>query len=268
MNYKTIFKNAKLLLNLDDKAYREIDAISQSDMKHLIVSPAHYKAYKEARKEETDAMRLGTATHLAVFQPQHFHDEVVLAPRFDKRTKEGKAGWELFYSNLGNKIAIAQEDFERCIDMSDVVRNNPLFIKYTASGNPEASLTADTSFENIKVKGRLDWLNYKDGIILDLKTIGDVADIHNIKKTLYKGYAMQSLFYLSLMESYDPSKNYEFIFCFVEKEPPHGVRFIKINPSSLLNYSNILESTLRNFNECIKNNVFPAYDNIVEVIDI
>lgn len=268
MNYKTIFKNAKLLLNLEDKAYRDIPAISQSDMKYLTVSPAHYKAYKESVREETDAMRLGTATHLAVFQPQHFHEEVVQAPRFDKRTKEGKAGWELFQSNLGNKLPLSQEDYERCIDMSEAVRSNPLFIKHTASGNPEASLTADTSFENVKVKGRLDWLNIDNGIILDLKTIGDVADIYNIKKTLYKGYAMQCLFYLSLMESYDPSKTYEFIFCFVEKEAPYGVRFVKINPASLLNYANLLESTLKNLSKCIDTNVFPAYDNVVEVIDI
>jgi PDDEXK-like domain of unknown function (DUF3799) len=268
MNYKTIFKDAKLLLNLDDKSYRAIDAISQSDMKHLIVSPAHYKAYKEAPREETDAMRLGTATHLAVFQPQHFHEEVIQAPRFDKRTKEGKAGFELFQSNLGNKLPLSQEDYERCIDMAEAVRSNPLFIKYATDGNPEVSLTANTSFENVKVKGRLDWLDYKAGTILDLKTIGDVADVHAIKKTLYKGYAMQCLFYLSLMQSYDPSKNYEFVFCFVEKEPPYGVRFVKINPASLLNYANLLESTLRNLNDCIDKNVFPAYDNVVEVIDI
>jgi exodeoxyribonuclease VIII len=268
MNYKTIFQNAKLLLNLDDKEYRAIDAISQSDMKHLIVSPAHYKAYKEAPREETDAMRLGTATHLAVFQPQHFHEEVVLSPRFDKRTKEGKAGYEFFQSNLGNKLALSQEDYERCIDMAEAVRSNPLFIKHTADGNPEVSLTADTSLPNIKVKGRLDWLDYKGGVILDLKTIGDVADNHNIKKTMYKGYAMQCLFYLSLMESYDPSKTYEFIFCFVEKEPPYGVRFVKIHPASLLNYANLLEGTLRNLSKCIDNNVFPAYDNAVDIIDI
>jgi exodeoxyribonuclease VIII len=268
MNYKTIFKNAKLSLNLEDKEYRAIQAVSQSDMKHLIVSPAHYKAYKEGPREETDAMRLGTATHLAVFQPQHFHNEVVQSPRFDKRTKDGKAGWELFQSNLGNKLALPQEDYERCIDMSEAVRSNPLFIKYTASGNPEVSLVADTSFPNVKVKGRLDWVDIKSGTILDLKTIGDVADTYNIKKTLYKGYAMQCLFYLSLMESYDPSKNYEFMFCFVEKEAPYGVRFVKINPASLLNYANLLEATLKNLNQCIDNNVFPAYDNVVEVIDI
>lgn len=268
MNYKTIFKNAKLLLNLDDKAYRDIPAISQSDMKYLTLSPAHYKAYKEAPREETDAMRLGTATHLAVFQPQHFHEEVIQAPRFDKRTKEGKAGWELFQSNLGNKLPLSQEDYERCIDMAESVRTNPLFIKHATDGNPEVSLTADTDFDNIKVKGRLDWLDFKNGIILDLKTIGDVADIHNIKKTMYKGYAMQCLFYLSLMQSYDQSKDYRFIFCFVEKEPPYATRFVEILPSSLLEYANLLESTLRNLSKCIDSNVFPAYDNVVEIIDI
>ena len=268
MNYKTIFKNAQIFFNLEDKAYRDINAISQSDMKHLIISPAHYKTYKEQPREETDAMRLGTATHIAVFQPMHFHDEVVQAPRFDKRTKEGKAGWEAFQNSLGSKLSLPQEDFERCIDMSEVVRSNPLFIKYTASGSPEVSLTADTSFPNVKVKGRIDWLDTKSGVILDLKTIGDVADTHSIKRTLYNGYAMQCLFYLSLMEAYDQSKTYEFMFCFVEKEAPHGVRFIKINPTSLLNYYTLLESTLKNLDKCIDTNVFPAYDNVVDIIDI
>ena len=265
-----LFKNAVEILNMEDGLYRKIDAISQSAVKQLCKSPAHYQHYISEPKEETDAMLLGTATHLAVFQPQHFSNEVIMMPKFDRRTKEGKLGHEQFVADNGNKIALTQDQYAQCIGMAEAVRSSPSFLKYTAVGNPEVTITADTLYDNVKAKGRLDWVNHEERVIIDLKTTSETANIYGIKSAIRKGgYDIQALYYIYLMKALKPDFEYRFVFCFVEKEAPYGVRLVEIIPSDLLfNVLPKVNASLETLSECLTNNVWPSYKDGITYIDI
>jgi len=265
-----LFKNAVEHTNMEDSTYRQLEAVSQSAIKQMLKSPAHYQHYISTPSEETDAMVLGTATHLSVFQPQHFHEEVVMMPKFDRRTKEGKAGAEQFLLENGNKISLTPDHYEQCISMTEAVRNSPTFIKYTETGNPEVSIVADTAFDNVKAKGRLDWVNHEHRVILDLKTTSETANNYGIKKAIKKsGYDIQALYYIHLMKALHPDTEYRFVFCFVEKEAPHGVRFIEIIPSDLLfNCMPKVTDAFKSLSKCLTNNVWPSYADGITYIDI
>ncbi len=265
-----LFKNAIEHVNMEDSTYRQLGAVSQSAIKQMLKSPAHYQHYISTPSEETDAMVLGTATHLAVFQPQHFHNEVTMMPKFDRRTKEGKAGYEQFTLDNGNKICLAQDQYDQCISMAEAVRNTPTFIKYTAVGNPEVSIVADTMYDNVTAKGRLDWVNHEQHVILDLKTTSEIANNYGIKKAIKKsGYDVQALYYIHLMKALRPDTEYRFVFCFVEKEPPHGVRFVEIIPSDLLfSVMPKVSDAFKTLSKCLTDNVWPSYADGITYIDI
>ena len=265
---RAIFKNAVLQLNQEDTSYRQAEGISQSELKPMLVSPAHYKQAKEEPNEETDAMRLGTATHLAAFQLDHFHDEVVMAPKFDKRTKDGKAGWERFQHENAGKLCLGEDDYSKCIGMAEAVRSIPLFSTLMQYGSPEASIYADYDAVT-KVKGRVDWLNDTANFVIDLKTLGKEANEYNIKNVIKdRGYDFQAAYYMQLLNALYPDRVFRFIFVFVESAAPHGVRFVEITPLRLLDKVNDIETCLRQLAAAKASGVWAGYKSEIVTLDI
>ena len=79
---------------IGNEEYHKGPGLSSSDLKLLARSPLHYKTAKAFHPEETNAMRLGTAVHCAILEPDRIDVEYVLAPEgIDRRTKAGKAQW-------------------------------------------------------------------------------------------------------------------------------------------------------------------------------
>jgi hypothetical protein len=91
--------------------YDGIQALNQSGAKELLKSPAHYQAYLNRTREESKALRVGTAVHkLALEGLDAYNATHAIAPEVDKRTKEGKAAWaEFATANEGKAILTADE---------------------------------------------------------------------------------------------------------------------------------------------------------------
>ena len=91
--------------------YDGIQALNQSGAKELLKSPAHYQAYLARTREESKALRVGTAVHkLALEGLDAYNATHAIAPEVDKRTKEGKAEWaEFVTANEGKAILSADE---------------------------------------------------------------------------------------------------------------------------------------------------------------
>lgn len=270
MKLLNLFKNAEGISGLQDKSYRDLPAVSQTAVKHLINSPAHYKAYQEEPQEETDAMRLGTATHLAVFQPSLFNEQVVMSPKFDRRKTEDKIAAAKFQEANVGKILLTQDDYDRCLGMAEAVRGNPTFIELTKCGEPEYSVTAETAIEGIKVKGRMDWIDFKNRTILDLKSIGELASFRNINKTIHKrGYDIQNAMYNQLLTALIADSDFRFVFIFCESNKPHGVRFVEINKSSLwFETMPRLSQAFASLKQAYDSGNYHNYSNKISVIDI
>ena len=76
--------------------HADTSAISASGLKLFMRSPAHYYAtYLDPNRIErspTPAMRVGTATHCAILEPERFSAEYIALPEGLDRRKEGEAG--------------------------------------------------------------------------------------------------------------------------------------------------------------------------------
>ena len=82
------------LLSMPADHYHLHPAVGHSGLVRIMRSPAHYREYVAHPPEPTPAMQLGTAFHTALLEPDRFGQSFVVAPKFDRRTKDGKAAAE------------------------------------------------------------------------------------------------------------------------------------------------------------------------------
>lgn len=102
----------------------QITHLSFSRLKELSHSPLALHKYITGDKIETDAMRQGTLLDCLLFQPETFSERFFMVDKPDRRTKEGKAAWELALIEAGNRMLITREDHDEAQFINQCVRNN------------------------------------------------------------------------------------------------------------------------------------------------
>src|SRR5688500_10806493 len=70
-------------------------------------------------EEQTPAMRLGSVLDAMLLDEAYFAKRYTLAPKCDRRTKEGKATWADFCSTAGDRTVITLDEFEKAQAMCD-----------------------------------------------------------------------------------------------------------------------------------------------------
>ena len=76
-------------------------------------SPEYFRFAMDNPQPTTPAMKFGSAIHMNVLQPEEFHINYAVAPKFDKRTKQGKANHAEFVNSNGCIITILVESLPK-----------------------------------------------------------------------------------------------------------------------------------------------------------
>ena len=97
--------------------YRNNEAFSRSQLFKLSKSPAHFKYALENPEVETPALAFGTAFHSYVLEKDKFDNEYIVAPKLDRRTKEGKA--LAAQIEASGKIPISEDTFAQIQAMAE-----------------------------------------------------------------------------------------------------------------------------------------------------
>src|SRR5690606_28588177 len=92
-----------------EKYHAMHEYLSNSMLGHFIVSPAHRQADLRHPLTATPAMVFGSLTHTCVLAPQGLDRQYVVAPPFDRRTKDGKAAADAFETANDGRKSIDQE---------------------------------------------------------------------------------------------------------------------------------------------------------------
>lgn len=112
-----------------------ITHLSFSRLKELSHSPLALHRYITGDKIETDAMRQGTLLDCLLFEPQTFDSRFFMIEKPDRRTKEGKAAYEVAIMEAGNRMLITREDYDDAQFINQCVRNNSTVV-YNGLLNP------------------------------------------------------------------------------------------------------------------------------------
>lgn len=171
--------------------YRELDGINKSTLDLIDKSPAMVLWSKNCPedKEKNNAGVFGNAFHTLILEPDEFEDRYVVAPKVDKRTKAGKAEYELFKAESVGKILLEQKEMHQLKLMQGSVVAHPEARRLIDVAQTEVTFHCNRG--KYWTKSRHDGLIKSAGVSFDLKTLDignkDFADAwgHSVETRRY-----------------------------------------------------------------------------------
>lgn len=216
---------------MTDDDYFALDAVDQTSLKKMLVSPLAYSDYLTGEHGYSSALEFGKAAHSMVLGSG---PQAVAKPNL--RTKEGKALRDRLVEQYGadDIVWLSADDVEKVEAMRDMVGD--FFTKL--DGQPEVAMIATDPDTGLLIKGKADWLPSTpdpDGVlrIRDYKTTVKSPDEFERSCWQY-GYHIQAAFYMRLyrltMPEYKGPLGFEFVV--QEKNPPFDWRVWRFDEHS------------------------------------
>jgi hypothetical protein len=259
-----------LVHDLPNEAYHSIPAIGASGLKHLARSPAHYfgMALDPARPEAntTPAMRNGTLTHCALFEPDQLAARYVIKPLgLDGRTKDGKA-W------------IAQQTLE-VVDVEQMaaaqaqaaaVRRLPDVAALLMEGQPEVSAFWLDEETGEHCKCRPDWTSPAgDGVIIvDGKTCVDASPRGFQRAVVNFDYAASAAWYIDGYKEATGKRVYGYVFACVENTWPYTAAAYMLADDWIDAARARNRELLGLFAKCKATNIWPGYNDRIDLLEM
>ena len=242
-------------------------SVSKSGLDALERSPYHYWATRldpnrPPAPEPTPAMVLGTMTHCAVLEPGCFDSRYAVAPKCDRRTKDGKAAWAAFVETLapGQEPADPEMVTQARAMAASVMQIRPV-ADLLRSGHAEVSAYWIDNDSGVLCRCRPDWVSPAgDGVILfDLKSAIDASPKGFARAVANWNYAKQAAMYSDGWEAATGQHVYGFVFGAVEKDHPFAAAAYMLDDEALEQGRRQYRRNLRTLAECRRADVWPGY---------
>jgi len=182
---------------------------------------ARFVTHTIPEPEPTAAMNLGSVTHIAIFEPDEWHQRVAVAPEINRRTNAGKQEWAEFVQGAGDRLIVDLGEALLIQGMVAGVRRNSLAqAALNAAGRCEQAIRWIDRATGLPMKGKADKIAGELGLLLDLKTTGDVSPGDWARSVANWGYHRQAALY---MQGASDALDFhgEFVHLVVSKTPPH-----------------------------------------------
>jgi hypothetical protein len=236
--------------NIPNEVYHHPDCpgVSKSNLDSVNKSYNHYlQSIENARKEQEepdfkDKFFVGTAFHTIVLEPELFDKTYAcppIQPKFDRRTKEGKAGYEEWVSRVlepweaenAGKARITEELMTQLNSMRNSVLAHAKIRNIIENSAKEVTFFWRDAKTGLTCRCRPDAISMEYGIVLDLKSTAMGADFVSFRRAMANyNYDKQAAFYLDGVKAVT-GRDMQFIFCATEKEAPFGTQaFLAIEP--------------------------------------
>lgn len=257
--------------DISNHDYHTGPGISNSGLNLLRKSPRHYwAAYldpdREA-KEETPALRLGSAIHSAVLEPHKFADEFCCAPDVDRRTKEGKEIYAAFIAESGDKTVLSAKEYLNVQRVVESVLRHKVYKKIFdgSDGVAETSMYWEDRSVGVLCRIRPDWMGA--GVLLDVKTTEDASPDSFMRSIFTYGYHRQAAFYLDGCKAngIDPGA---FMFMALEKSAPYAIAFYYAEPEMIEQGRKEYKKLLRIYADCLESGNWPGYPEKIVPINL
>ncbi|ECN9265243.1 PD-(D/E)XK nuclease-like domain-containing protein [Salmonella enterica] len=242
-------------LAMTNDEYHAAPGVSKSHLDLIAQkSPLHYwhRYLNPDRQpeEKTTFMKRGTATHIAILQPNEFENLVVCGLDCDRRSKENKLRWEEFEEANKDKTIITKDQWDNILPLRDRVWGHPeasrLLTNIVAEQSifgmmdipdGEGGLVLDTETGEPRkalVKCQPDALARDFSYMLDLKSTDDANDYAFARKAGNYRYPVQPAWYSRVMECAIGRTPDVFAFLVFEPEPPYALNILYLEEIDFL----------------------------------
>ena len=255
---------------LPSAEYHAIQAMSATGLKLMARSPAHYFGAlldpNRPPQEPTAAMKNGTLTHCATFEPEAVAERYVVRPvGLDGRTKEGKA-----WLQAQTLEVIDAEQLAAAVRQADALRRLPDVDGLLADGEAEVSVFWIDEETGELCKCRPDFTTPAgDGVILvDGKTTVD-ASPEGFGKAIWNfAYHLQAAHYSRGYEKATGKKVHGFVFAAVESSWPHAAAAYMLGDDVLEAAAAKCRRLMNLYSECKRTNNWPGYSAAIQQINL
>lgn len=230
-------------------------------LRNIVRSPAHYRHAVTAVHEDSDAMRLGRAVHLAVLEPERFRASIAV---WEEGPRRGKA-WDAFCVEHRGVEILRQADYETCIAMQAAARADAVAARYLSGGQSEVSVLWAHSTPaqgalpafNVDCKARPDFVA-ECGALVDLKTSKDASPDAFGRSAFNLHYHAQAAWYV---DGYEAATGIRlpFVLVTVEAGAPHVVTVYRVGEDILQLGRAEYRAALERLNQCRTDARWPGY---------
>jgi exodeoxyribonuclease VIII len=260
---------------MDNAAYHAHPAVSKSHLDLVAKSPLHYWARyidpNRVPQEPTAAMAIGSAVHTHVLELDQWDAQYVVAPEgIDRRTKAGKAEWEVVTTAASGRTMLSRADAELVMRMGHSVYSHPAaaMLLKQLPGKAETTWMWNDATTGLQCKCRPDWLTDDGSLIIDLKTTEDASPAGFRKSIAAYRYHVQAAHYLTGVERATGRRPEQFIFICVEKKAPFCTAVYAADAQMVEIGSEIAARDLDVLATCKQAGAWPGYSDQIESISL
>lgn len=258
---------------MDITAYHADPAVSKSHLDQIARSPLHYwSRYVDPNREPvepTPAMRLGSALHCLVLEPELFDAQFITAPAMDRRTKAGKEAWEQFSAEAGSRTVLSVDERAQISRMAEQVWcHKAAAYLLNQDGKAEQTVKWRDDATGLECKCRPDWMINSGQILVDLKTTEDASPAGFQRSLATYRYHVQAAHYMRGVRMGIAADPEQFIFICVEKKPPYAVAVYASTPLVISAGARVADRDLERLASCRASGVWPSYSDQIETIDL
>lgn len=207
-------------------AYRSLDRVNFSTLKHAAKSAAHYRLALTTPDNDTTGRAKGRLTHAAVLDPDSLMRDFV-AYDGDRR---GKA-WAAFCEQHPDKTIVKADEYESALGQRDALLAHPAAGPILRSeGEREEVITWTDEATGLECKGRIDLRT--GGVLYDLKGTRSIEAVPFGAEAARSLYHAQLAFYLMGLRANGHDIQRAALIC-VEYAPPYDVAVFTLSDDDL-----------------------------------
>lgn len=257
--------------------YTAWPAINFSRLKPIRNSPSKCRYEMDHPKEQTPAMAIGSALHVATLEPGRFDSMFYIAQPCDRRTKEGKVQWEAMEKEAAGKTMIrAGSDDNSQLSLikgmaKSIQSSKAATLFLSQPGHNEVSALWRDVETGLMCKGRFDRLVTHSlmemPVIIELKSTKDARSWSFGKDCHTMQYAAQAASYCYAHEIITGVKPMH-VFIAVENFPPHDVMTHMLDDEDLAVGYKSYRDMLTIYARCVKEDKWPGYEDKINKLKL
>lgn len=255
-----LFRPCGVYYNIPDEEYRKDPGVSQSELKRMLRSPAHYLAGVEPdeEREESDALIMGRLVGQIAMEPDKKPWWVVRPEGVDLRTKVGKE-WA---ASIGDMTPVSQAMYKAAGFMATALLDHSVAGEIIRNSKREVTVYDEisTEFGMVRRKARIDLVG-TGNVLADIKTTLDARDDAFRKSVKKYGYDIQAWSYMDQWNAQCDAdqKKEHFLLIAIEKAAPFAVRVHHMTPGFMARGAEQYLGLIHTFARCRSENRWPGY---------
>jgi hypothetical protein len=243
--------------------YLARDSEHFSVLKAIDISPLHYLRARDHGRKDTDALRIGRATHGLLLTPT-IADVAIWA----NGRRAGKE-WAAFKAEAAGRTIITEAEAEAADGMRAAIQANPIARTLLTDGDPEVTIEWTDARTGLPCRARADFLG--DDVsrhLVEVKTARSSHPRAFASACARLLYHAQLAFYCDGYETETGEPPASVHVIVVEKDPPHDVCVYRVGQEVLDAGRRKIDAWLARVAECRAAGTWPGAggDGVVDLV--